>query len=129
MDLKFNRKDINPNNIKIYKLKISNPNNLNIDSYENTIFDGKLVFKKEQKIFLINDVLYYKNIKYLTQKLEDKLIFIDDNLNELNEILDDNFELKSIRIYKYSDMSDLVYNKIRNSDFKINGIVFLPNRS
>jgi hypothetical protein len=26
-------------------------------------------------------------------------------------------------------MSDLVYNKIRNSDFKINGIVFLPNRS
>ena len=26
-------------------------------------------------------------------------------------------------------MSDLVYNKIRNSDFKINGITFLPIRS
>ena len=135
MDLKFNREDININNIKIYKLDISEFDNLppplagNIESYNNTIFDGKLVFKMEQKIFLFNDILYYKNIKYLTHKLEDKLKFIDGILYELNELLHINFELKIICIYKYSDMSDLVYNKIRNSNFKINGLVFLPNRS
>ena len=37
-----------------------------------------------------------------------------------------NFNVKLIKLYKYNDMNDLIYNKIRNSDFKINGLIFLP---
>jgi hypothetical protein len=40
-----------------------------------------------------------------------------------------NFNVKLIKLYKYNEMNDLVYNKIRNSDFKINGLIFLPIRS
>jgi len=31
-----------------------------------------------------------------------------------------------IKYYKLDDINDLVYNNIRNSDFKINGIIFMP---
>jgi hypothetical protein len=129
MDLKFNRQDVNNTNTKIYTLELTDENSINIQNYDNTIFDGKLVFKKEQKIFLINDMLYLKGTKYLTHKLDEKLNIIDAELDNFNDVLDNNFELRSIRVYKYNEISDLVYNKIRNSDFKINGLVFLPNRS
>ena len=127
MDLKFQRTDLNLNNIKIYKLNYNL--NFNIDNINNSIFDGKLVFKKDQKIFLINDLLYYNNQKFFTFKLEEKINIIDNELDLLNNFLNVHFIIKSIRLYKYNEMSDLIYNKIKNSDFKINGIVFLPNRS
>ena len=115
---------INDSKIKIYALDYTDENLL--ESYNETIIDGKLVFKKEEKIFLINDVLYYRSQKYLTFKLEDKFKNIDNEINELNTILDNNFMIKFIRLYKYSEMNDLVFNKIRNSDFKINGLIFWP---
>ena len=127
MDLKFNRQEINDSKIKIYALDYTDENLL--ESYDETIIDGKLVFKKEEKIFLINDVLYYRSQKYLTFKLEDKFKNIDNDINKLNTLLDNNFMIKFIRLYKYSEMNDLVFNKIRNSDFKINGLIFIPIRS
>jgi hypothetical protein len=127
LDLKFNRNELNDSKIKIYSLDYIDEELL--ETYNNTIIDGKLVFKKEQKIFLVNDVLYYKSQKYLTFKLEDKFKNIDNDIDELNNLLGNNFTMKIIRLYKYSDMNDLVFNKIRNSDFKINGLIFMPIRS
>jgi len=129
MDLKFNRQDVNNINTKIYTLSFTDTNSIDINQYNDTVLDGKLVFKKDQKIFLINDILYLSGNKCLTYKLEEKIDIVDKELDNLNDILENNFELRSIRIYKYNEISDLVYNKIRNSDFKINGLVFLPNRS
>lgn len=126
MDLKFTINDINPNNVKIYRL---NTVNYNIDDYDNTIIDGKLVYKKEQKIFLINDLFYFGGQKYLSMKILDKFDIIDPYIQQINEILNYIFDIKLIRIYKNSDMNDLVYNKIKNSDFKINGLVFIPHRT
>jgi len=125
MDLKFIRQEVNVNLTKIYKLDI----NKNIDYLNNSIIDGKLIFKKDQKLFLINDILYFKGIKYFTMKIVDKIERFDSEITNINKILNHNFESKFIRIYKYSDMADLVYNKIKNSDFKINGLVFIPHRS
>lgn len=125
MDLKFNRADTKSHYVKIYKLDI----NQTLDEYDNTIFDGKLIYKKEQKFFIINDMYYKSGIKQLTIKLTDKFDEINKLIIKFNSFLINYFELKLIHIYAYTDMEELVYTKIRNSDFKINGLVFIPIRS
>ena len=160
MDLKFNKAEVITNNVKIYNLKTEHiPENLN-----NSIFDGKLVFKKDEKIFLLFDVLYFKGQKLLNTKLIDKFDMLENsfddfvdaivgnngingingindingvvnninqisNIDKLNQILKNNFEVKFIKLYTYAEMSTLVYSKIKNSNFKINGLIFLPQRS
>ena len=128
IDLKFKREDTKTVHIKIYKLPLlkSTSSILNLD---NTIVDGKLIFRKEQKIFLISDIYYYRGEKLLTTKLIDKFEKCNDLINSINLNYMNYFESKLIRIYNYTEMNDLVYNKIKNSDFKINGLVFLPQRS
>jgi hypothetical protein len=125
LDLKNNRNDMNDNYIKIYKLKINN-NIIVDDNYNNTIIDGKLIYKKNEKIFLISDILYYKSIKLLSMKLIDKFKIIDININDY---INNNFNLILIKLYEYSELEDLIYNKIQNTDFKINGLIFLPIRT
>jgi hypothetical protein len=126
MDLKFNRNDIDLKYVKIYKLNMINKN---IDDYDNTIIDGKLVYKKDQKIYLINDIYYFGGEKYLSMKIIDKFEIIDQYIQEINQILNYLLDIKLIRIYKNSEMNDLVYNKIKTSDYKINGLVFIPYRT
>lgn len=127
MDLCFNKSDLKINNIKIYKLNIDN--NIDINKFNNTIIDGKLVIKKEIKLFLISDILYYKGNKLLTIKIIDKFDKMDNDMEYLNNLVESTFELKFIKIYNCFEMNDLVYNKIKNSDFKINGLIFFPQRS
>jgi len=131
IDLKFRREDNNTNQIRIYKLSNLNylDNSDNLDSFDNTIIDGKLVFKKEEKLFLISDIYYQKSIKILNIKIVDKLEQFKNEINYLSKLLSNYFEIKLIRLYIYSDMNELVYNKIKSSDFKINGLVFIPQRS
>ena len=132
LNLKFTREETIDNNVKIYEINptlLSDVNNNIINEYDNTIIDGKLVFKREQKIFLINDILYFKSSKFLTFKLEDKFQKIDNDVNTLNNLFVDTFVIKIIKLYKNNEMNDLVFNKINNSDFKINGLTFLPIRS
>ncbi len=126
MDLKFNRKDINDKYVKIYKLNI---NDDSLDQYNNTVIDGKIVLKKEQKYYLISDILYYKGSKYFNVKIDEKFKMIDDEIPIFKNSLLSYFDIKLIRLYKYSEMTELVYNKICKTDFKINGIVFIPMRS
>ena len=132
LNLKFMREDTIDSNVKIYEINPNSLSNINtniLNDYNNTIIDGKLVFKREQKIFLINDILYFKNNKFLTFKLEDKFQKIDNDVNILNNLFDDTFMIKIIKLYKNNEMNDLVFNKIKNSDFKINGLTFLPIRT
>jgi len=125
IDLKFKREDTKSIYIKIYKLVTTHP----ILELDNTIIDGKLVFRKEQKLFLISDIYYYCGEKLLTTKLVDKFERCNNIINIINVNYNNYFESKLIRIYNYSEMNDLIYNKIKNSDFKINGLAFLPQRS
>ena len=115
----------NINNINIFKLNYKD----NLEELNDTILDGKIIYKKEEKLFLINDILYHKSIKLLTMKLIDKFKLIDSDIEFLNNYTIDNFTCKLIKIYKYSDMQELIFNKIKNTDFKINGIMFLPQRT
>lgn len=125
LDLKNNRNEMNDNYIKIYKLKIND--NIVVDNnYNNTIIDGKLIYKKNEKIFLISDILYYKSIRLLSMKLIDKLKMIN---TDINDYINNNFNLILIKLYEYSELENLIYNKIQNTDFKINGLVFLPHRT
>ena len=125
IDLKFTRQDTNPNYIKIYKLNI----NENIDDMDNTIIDGKYIQKKDEKIFLISDIYYYKNEKLLTTKIIDKFDTYKNEIIVLNRFLKNYFDIKFIKLYTNDELYDLVYNKIKNSDYKINGLIFFPQRS
>lgn len=125
MDLKSTKNDIDIKMIKIYKLHA----NSSLDAYDDTIFDGKLIFKKNEKKFIVSDVLYYNGINYLSRKIFDKLVFLNNVIQKFNDVLNSNFSISLAKLYKYSEMSDLVYNKIKNSDFKISGLVFIPERS
>lgn len=129
IDLKFDRKDINDKYIKIFKLETNETNSTNLDQYDNTIIDGKLVFKKDETLYLISDILYHKNLKFLPKKIDEKFKLIDDDIKYFNNLLHKYFSVKLIKLYKYNEMDDLVYSKIPKSDFKINGIVFIPTRS
>jgi len=130
LDLKFKKEDLDIENIKMYKINMTNIANLNlINELDDTILFGKIVFKKEQKQFLIIDMYYFCGKKYLSFKLIDKYEFLNNELSKISPMFNNIFELKIIKLYKYSDMADLIYNKIRNSDFKINGLLFLPIRT
>jgi hypothetical protein len=130
LDLKNNRNEINDKYIKIYKLKLNDNIVLNnIEIYDNSIIDGKLIYKKNERIFLINDILYYKSIRLLSMRLIDKLKSIDSDIFTINYYINNNFNLILIKLYEYSELEDLIYNKIQNSDFKINGLIFLPHRT
>jgi len=125
LDLKYNLSDNVIDNIKIYKLNTTQ----NIDIFNNTIFDGRLISNKDRKIFLITDMLYYKSNKYLSYLINDKLKILETDIDDLNKIIQNNIEISIVKIYKISDLYDLVYNKIKNTDFKINGIIFVPKQS
>jgi len=125
INLKFKRNEVNSQNVKIYKLNTNN----DIDNMDNTIIDGKIIFKKEEKLFLISDIFYYQGEKLLNIKIIDKFERFNNEINRINKMLIEHFESKIIRIYKYSEMTDLVYNRIKNSDFKINGLLFIQQRT
>lgn len=128
MDLKYDVNDIDINNTKIYKINIKNVD-IDLKNFNDTIINGKIIFKKEKKIFLINDIYLYKGQRFITYKINDKLSIIDKELDLIIKYFDDSFTIKLIKLYKNEDISDLVYNKIKQSEFKINGLMFLPIRS
>lgn len=118
------------NNIKVFKLKLNDNINYNeLIKYNDTIIDGKLIYKKNDTIFLINDILYYKSNKLFTMKLLDKFQLIDNDINIINSFINNNFIIKLIKLYTYQEIENIIYNKIQDSDFKINGLIFLPFRT
>lgn len=124
MDLKFERSELNDQRIRIYTL-----NSNVLPTYNNTIMDGKLVYKGDQILFLISDVYLFCGNKYLTFLINDKFVRIEKNISEMNKLFNCGIVFKMIKLYSYSEMNDLVFNKIKTSDFKINGLIFIPFRS
>jgi len=121
-DLKFNKIDINLKAITIYKLNI-NYNYINdIDEYVDTIVDGKLLPNND---FLINDIFYLKNKKLLLNKIDEKLLLFQNEINKLNNILNINFNITLIKLYNSNEIKNIIYSNDKN----ITGIIFLSNRS
>ena len=134
-DLKPYRNQMNVNYIKIYNIEyVNKPNNNTIKSlYPLTILEGKFILNSNDIInkpsFLIHDMYIYNGQKILTKNLPDKVKLIESLLPQMNTGLDPKFNIKLAGIYTYEQMGDLVFNKIRASKLKINGLIFLPEKS
>jgi len=132
-DLKPIKNQINVQSIKIYEFKYNNLDKDIIKLYPLTVFDGKFIMINEDAInkyiFLIQDMYCYDNQKMITKKLPDKVKVIEGLLQSLNTGLDKSFIIKLSGIYTFDQIGDLIFNKIKQSKLKINGLIFLPEKS
>jgi hypothetical protein len=96
--------------------------------YKGTIFDGKLIQASSNKSSYIIHDMYMCEGK-LTQHLtlETKLKKVDSILSKFRPGDSHYFDCKVCRLYGFVDLPDLVFNKIKQTDLKINGIMFLPD--
>jgi len=69
-------------------------------------------------------VLSGKNVNNLS--LPEKLSKIDQILGNIKINSYHNFDCKVCRLYNYSELPDLIFNKIKTTELKINGLMFLP---
>ena len=96
----------------------------NMYLYFNTVFDGKII--KNDNTFLISDCYYLNGEDMHAVELKKKFNIIN---NILNDILELNFNIKLVTLYKYSDIPKLVFENMKKTNLKVNGLIFLPNYS
>lgn len=129
-DLKFYQNQMNPNNYKLYNFWFDHINNKEL--YPLTIFDGKFINNgtdPNNLTYLISDIYVKGGVKMLTSKLIDKIYDIETLLPKINNGLDQKFIIRGSSIYNMDQLGDLIFNKIKNSKLKINGLIFMPERS
>jgi len=130
-DLKQHRNQMVVNQFKLFTFQISQELNNNL--YPLTVFDGKFIINNIDNVnklaFLIQDMYIYGGEKMLNKNLPDKVKMIEQILPSLNNGLDQNFSIKLCGIYTFEQMGDLIFNKIKKSKLKINGFIFLPEKS
>jgi hypothetical protein len=119
-NLKFWKEQNNIQDIKIYKF---DTNNSYIDYSTISIFDGKMINNSNKSSFIINDI-YNKTMENLT--LPEKLDQVNNILNKIKVNDNHNFDCKVCRLYNFSELPDLVFNKLKTTELKINGLMFLP---
>lgn len=119
-NLKFWKEQNNIQDIKIYKF---DTNNSYIDYSTISIFDGKMINNSNKSSFIINDI-YNKTMENLT--LPEKLDQVNDILNKIKINDNHNFDCKVCRLYNFSELPDLIFNKLKTTELKINGLMFLP---
>jgi len=136
-DLKMYVNQMNPNQYKIYNF-IFNDSNTSDKLYPLTILDGKFInngIDPNNLTFILMDVLVYGGKKYTNNKMIDsnpelsKITLFETLLPILNITSNMKFTFKLASIFKYDQLGDLIFNKIKNSKLKINGLIFLPEIS
>ena len=120
-ELKIYLSQNNMNDIKIYTFNMKTSN---MYLYFNTVFDGKII--KHDNTFMISDCYYFNGEDMHGIELKTKFNIIN---NSLNDILELNFKIKLVILYKYSDIPKLIFENMKSSNLKINGLIFLPNYS
>lgn len=123
-NLKYKKDQNNDENIKIYKFDTTN---IDDSLYECSIFDGKIIASSETKSsFIINDMYMLRGISTQNIPLENKLEQVDEVLNRFIPVESCNLDFKVSRLYSFSEIPELVFNKIKLTNLKINGLMFLP---
>ena len=96
--------------------------------FEGTLFDGELMKNdREQWIFLINDIAYYKGENIITKGFYDRQKIIDEILQ--NDYQNDadvskGFYISKKNYFKYEYIKDLVENYINKLSYKCAGLYF-----
>lgn len=129
-NLKYKKEQNIIGEVKIYKFEIT-PNTLDsLYSGSGTFFDGKLIQSSFNKSsYIINDMYMLEGKSTQNMTLQDKLSKIDQLLNKFKPVDSYNFDCKVCRLYTFGELPDLIFNKIKQTDLKVNGIMFLPEIS
>jgi hypothetical protein len=125
--LSYHKNQIDMRTIQIIQIYVKTTEAL----FRGSIFDGKIIQKNKESIFLIQDVYYLMGNKLLDMNMENKI-------NHLNDILDTqfdkeksyctNFLFKLNKIYKYSELEEMI-NGLHKMTIPTNGIIFYPKVS
>jgi len=108
-----------------YKYKKNNTN------YNITMYDGKLYVNDDKLTYNIFEMYINNDIVCTSNILKLKLDSIKENIEYINSLLDtnNNFIIKISSIYELNDLPTLVYKKIKQSSLKINGLIFIPEKT
>jgi hypothetical protein len=111
----------NFNYVKIFKIKISLPKKF----YKGILFDG-IIFNENKKInFIVNDIII-NNGKLVENGLTERHEELNDILNYINS---PNFVFGINSFCDIETIKDLYYNKIKNSNYNIDGLVFIDQKN
>jgi hypothetical protein len=121
-NIKYKKEQINMRDLSMYQINVKCSPNI----FKNTFFDGRIIRKNEENIFLIQDCYLLENEKLFTERMSSKLENIDKYLNE--KFYDNNMKLNVIKLYSIDEIIN-VAEKIKTTDYTINGFIFLPSRS
>jgi hypothetical protein len=120
-ELKIYLSQNNMNNIKIYTFNMKTKN---MFLYFDTIFDGKII--NNDHTFMIYDCYCLNGEDMHGIELKTKFNLVNNIIIDITQL---NFNLKIIKLQKYNDIPKMIFEDLKTSNYKINGLVFLPNFS
>ena len=100
------------NNMDDIKIFTFNMDNLRMNYYYDTVFDGKLLRTDGDPIYLIYDCYALCSKTMYNIPMDQKYEIINNVLNEINiNINQDKLTLKLMDLMRYKDIPDMVFNK------------------
>ena len=121
-NIKYKKEQINFRDINMYQMNVK----CNPSIFKNTLIEGRIIRKNEDNIFLIHDCYMLENEKLLTERMQSKLESLDKYITD--KFYDHNMKLNVIKLYTI-DQINTVAEKMKTTEYIINGFIFLPSRS
>lgn len=121
-NIKYKKEQINLRDVNMYQLNVKCNNSI----YKNTFIDGRIIRKNEDNIFLIQDCYLLEGEKLLSERINSKLQTIDKYLTD--KFYDNNIKISVVKLYEVDQINE-VSEKMKTSEYIINGFIFLPSRS
>jgi hypothetical protein len=124
--LSYHKNQLDMKTIQLFQINLK----CNDSIFKGSIFDGKLINIDGKYVFMILDCFYLEDNNMLSMDLVEKLNYLDNFLKN-NFIKCNNFEFKLNKLFRYSELEDIV-DKIKNNKFNnlnANGLIFFPKKS
>lgn len=121
-NIKYKKEQINLRDINMYQANVKCNNSI----YKNTFIDGRIIRKNDDNIFLIQDCYLLEGEKLLSERINSKLVTIDKYLTD--KFYDNNIKISVVKLYDVLQINE-VSEKMKTSEYIINGFIFLPSRS
>ena len=123
--LSYHKEQLDMKQVMMVQLQL----HVNESFYNGTILDGKLIQNNNESIFLVQDCFYLMGNNMLNMEMGEKTTHLDGifklHLNKSNNY-SQNFNFKLNKLYKYEDLSNLIFNILPTLQIPVNGITFSP---
>ena len=124
--LSYHKNQIDVKSIPIIKIKILTSKAI----FNGSIFDCKLIRKKNNFIMLIKDCFLLMGNCILDMEMKNKMKHIDNIIkNQFNHNPSQNFKILLNKLFEYNDLKKLIKEIIPKCDFPSQGVVFFPKFS